>query len=94
MPEVQVIQYLTSAAAFAAATPAVGTFTTSFGPKPGLVQSTGNLKWGISAFNLRSELVSMGWADGLASNFSFSNIIGNLKITQSVVSGKGYQWAV
>lgn len=91
VPEVQVIQYITSTYPVAQ----VGQYSLSFGPVPGLVESVPQLSWSVTDFNLRSELVSLGYANSLAANFSSRDIIvGNLAVSRSVISGKGYQWAV
>jgi hypothetical protein len=89
VPEVQVIQFTSTSFPFITS----GQFTLSFGPQPGVKASTTVLDTSTNAFNLRSELINLGYTVGLANDYSFNYVIGDVNVTKSNLP-KGYQWMV
>jgi len=69
-------------------------FLLTFGPQTSFVESTGSIPYSVSAFNLRSELMNMGYAQGFANNFTYDFLIGNVNVEKSIITNKGYQWAI
>jgi hypothetical protein len=90
VPEVQLVQFIASNFP----TVSNGKFSLSFGPFPGVKKTTSILSYLSTSANVRSELINLGYADGLLANYSFSNVIGELNVARSSVSGAGYQWKV
>lgn len=90
VPDVQLVQFISENY------PAVsnGKFTLSFGPVPGVLETTSSLSYLSSASNVRSELSNLGYSNGIGNNFSFSTFIGDLDVARSPISGAGYQWEV
>jgi hypothetical protein len=90
VPEVQVIRFTSEKF------PAVssGLFNLQFGPQPGVLETTGTLSHLSSAYNVRSELMSMGYDLGYAKNFTFTNVMGDVRVSRSSIPDKGYQWSV
>ncbi|RYG69809.1 fibronectin type III domain-containing protein, partial [archaeon] len=90
VPEVQVIQFTSTSFPLIAN----GNFTLSFGPQPNVKESTSVLKHSSSAFNIRSELMNLGYTVGMTNNFNFNFVIGDVNVSRSVIPRRGYQWSV
>mmetsp|Transcript_27723 Transcript_27723/g.39368 ORF Transcript_27723/g.39368 Transcript_27723/m.39368 type:complete len:1805 (+) Transcript_27723:293-5707(+) len=73
--------------------PSNGQFNLRFGPKPGVVYSTGNLNYQSNSFIIRSELMDLGYAT-TRDDFNYDNLIGDVSVSRSSLPGLGYQWLV
>jgi len=90
VPEVQVIEFTSATFPIISS----GQFKLSFGPLPGLIESTGTLLYNSSSYNIRSELMNLGYSDGLKNNYTFSDVIGDIRVSRSIIPDKGYQWSI
>jgi hypothetical protein len=90
IPEIQVVQYTSTAY------PSIGSgeFTLSFGPYPGVVESTGTLSYYSDSWNVRSELINLGYTIGSTSNFSYNFVLGDVRVSKSSIPNKGVQWKI
>ena len=92
IPDVQLVQFV------ATNFPSVanGKFSLSFGPTPGISETTSILSYLTSASNVRSELMGLGYSDITTQNYSSAtpSVMGNLQVARSLISGAGYQWKV
>ena len=71
-----------------------GQYLLSFAPTTSIRENTGTLSFNSSAYNVRSELMNLGYINGLSGNFTFDFTIGNVEVEKSVIPQKGYQWTV
>jgi hypothetical protein len=84
--EVQLLRYTTS-------NPGISSpeFKVAFGPSPDQQFFTSAMPYSISASNLRSELVNLGFGTG-AQVADF--VMNDLSITRSRIPDNGYQWSI
>lgn len=90
VPDVQLVQFISGTFPLVSN----GFYSLSFGPQPGVVETTSLLSYLSTSANVRSELINLGFIDGLQRNFTFSDVIGNIDVARSSISGAGYQWKV
>jgi hypothetical protein len=64
-----------------------GRFRIMYGPQPYISNTTSELTYLTDEYNLRSELMNLGVAANL-------QLIGDVKITRSLILGQGYDWTI
>jgi len=88
--EVQMVEFISTKY------PAVvnGQFKLSFGPVPNSKENTGLLSYNSNPYNVRSELMNLGYAVGANGNFSYNFVIGDVRVSKAVIPQKGYKWLI
>ena len=91
IPEIQLVQYTsTKFPVFPN-----GNFKLSFGPSTNEKKESGQFSNSTSPFNIRSELINLGYANGgFATGFAMNNPIGDVRVSRSIIPDKGYGWSV
>lgn len=65
-----------------------GSFNLKFQPSPGVGYSTASFPYNVGAFDVRSQLMNLGYDIGVT-----SFIVGDLRVSQAAIQG-GYMWTV
>ena len=84
IPDVQLVQYRSKNYPVAQ----LGQFTLTFSNVPNKLEITNAMSWKVSPYNVRSELLNMGW------NTTGGALLGDISVEKSNILNKGYQWRV
>jgi hypothetical protein len=87
IPDVQLVQYRSRTFP----TAQLGVFSLSFSNSPTALETSQAMPWTVSPYDLRSQLLNMGYKNV---NTSTGPLLGNIAVEKSNILNKGYQWRV